>query len=165
MCYIYGEPAPGGPKTASAVGPLVDRSLQKNETRMAATSRKYGAGICIRLSTDERAKLNAFCDAKGITTSEAIRRFVRELSGFGPTLDGEDRKTIIDLTRQGRAIGNSLNQWVKAMNAGLVPRQDKLAAWIKETHRWVLETSNLHKSLCEKSYRRSQKIFQSGDAA
>jgi hypothetical protein len=132
---------------------------------MGAKTRKFDSAIYVRISADEHAALSAFCEASGITLSEAVRRFIRELSGFGPTLDGDDRGRILSLASQARSLGTSLNQWVKAMNTGLVPRQAGLEKWLKETHELVIDLADLHKSLCARASRRSRKIFETGKQA
>ena len=71
---------------------------------MGAKTRKFDSAIYVRISADEHAALSAFCEARGITLSEAVRRFIRELSGFGPTLDGDDRGEILSLASQARSL-------------------------------------------------------------
>lgn len=112
-----------------------------------------------RLSHEERALFRAFCAEHGLTSSEVLRRFVRQAAGFGPTYDGEMRDAIVEYTRQLRAIGVNINQIARILNSGRTPDYPTLEAGLGRLTQELIAQSEDYASLCAKARRRAQRII------
>ncbi|MGC1862489.1 MAG: plasmid mobilization relaxosome protein MobC [Methylocystis sp.] len=119
-------------------------------------SRRKAVTRSVRMSEEEHALFGEFCDSLGVTPSEALRRLARSAALLGPTFTGEARADIIALTRQMRAVGNNLNQAVHHMNAGHVIQSDDMKGHLEAVSRAIGELDRLYRSLCVKSYRRTE---------
>ncbi|TDQ15329.1 plasmid mobilization relaxosome protein MobC [Phyllobacterium brassicacearum] len=109
-----------------------------------------------RLSREESALFRAFCAENGLTTSEALRRFVRQAAGFGPTYDGEIRDAILEYARQLRAIGVNINQIARILNSGRTPDFPTLQAGIGRLRKELLAQSEDYVSLCAKARKQAK---------
>jgi hypothetical protein len=109
-----------------------------------------------RLSREESMLFRAFCAENGLTTSEVLRRFVRQAAGFGPTCDGETRDAILEYARQLRAIGVNINQIARILNSGRTPDYPTLQAGIGRLRKELLAQSEDYVSLCARARRRAQ---------
>ena len=116
----------------------------------------------LRVDDGEAAGFRAFCEAKNLTTSEALRRMVRAAADMGPTFDGEGRAEVVALTRQVRAIGVNLNQAVHHMNAGNAFPGENVEAWLIEAHGVMVALGALYTSLTGRARRRAEAAVEKG---
>ena len=116
----------------------------------------------VRMTEDENALFAAFCEAQGITPSDALRRLARSAALLGPTFTDEARAEIVILTRQIRAVGTNLNQAVRHMNAGHLIQGDELKTYLEGVTSAIGELDRLYRSLCLKSYRRAVTAVKEG---
>jgi hypothetical protein len=122
---------------------------------MAATETKRSKVVHVRLTPDENARLAAFCEARGLPVSEALRRLAREAGGLGPIMEGDDRAAIKALTGQMRAIGVNLNQALRALNMGHMPARDQLGPLLGKVIASLDEVDDLFVALCRRAVRRA----------
>jgi hypothetical protein len=119
------------------------------------SARRKGVMRTVRMTEEESALFGAFCEAQGITPSDALRRLARSAALLGPTFTDEARADIIAMTRQIRAVGTNLNQAVRHMNAGHLIEGAELRTYLDGVATAIGELDRLYRSLCLKSYRRA----------
>jgi len=119
------------------------------------SSRRKEVMRTVRMTEEENALFAAFCEAQGITSSDALRRLARSAALLGPTFTDEARADIISMTRQIRAVGTNLNQAVRHMNAGHLIQGEELKTYLDGVATAIREMDQLYRSLCLKSYRRA----------
>ena len=118
-------------------------------------SRKKALTRGVRMSEEEFELFGAFCEAQGLTPSEALRRLARSAALLGPTFSDEARAEVVALTRQMRAIGNNINQAVHHMNAGHIVQAEAITGYLESVQESIGELDRLYRSLCVRSYRRA----------
>ncbi|PWB89107.1 hypothetical protein C5688_17555 [Methylocystis sp. MitZ-2018] len=135
----------------------------KDDRRMADKrhyDRRKTRFIGFRVDEKEAAAFLSFCEARNLTTTEALRRMVRAASDMGPTFDGEGRVEVVELTRQLRAIGVNLNQAVHHMNAGNAFPGENVRAWLIEAHGIMRALDALYASLTYRARRRAETAIE-----
>lgn len=101
-----------------------------------------------RLSKAEHDAFLKLCAEMSVTPSSAIRRLVRQAINLGPTLDAESAEQVLALTAQTRHIGVNVNQWVRSINRGLIPRNDEVRGWLVNLSHLLDEYQRLYVSIC-----------------
>lgn len=101
-----------------------------------------------RLSQAEHDAFLKLCTETSVTPSSAIRRLVRQAINLGPTLDAESAERVLALTVQTRRIGVNVNQWVRSINRGLIPRNDEVRGWLVNLSGLMDEYQRLYVSIC-----------------
>jgi hypothetical protein len=111
--------------------------------------------VCFRLTKPEADALRAFCAGHSLSVTEAMRRMAKAAAGFGPTFTGEGRTEVVELTRQLRAVGISLNQAVQHMHAARALPDAKLQTWLEDALRVIRGLDTLYSSLAGRSQARA----------
>jgi hypothetical protein len=119
-------------------------------TRSKTGSRRT-AIVHLRLSAEENAALMAVCAARKVTVSEGLRRLAREAGGLGPTLEGTEAEAIEALTERMNAIGDSLDQAVRAINVGRLPDGGLFRDVLTGLAGALREAHGIYAGLCRKA--------------
>jgi hypothetical protein len=61
----------------------------------AARAKRRSGLLGFRVDDGEGAGFRAFCEARNLKTSEALRRMFRAAGDMGPTFDGEGRAEVV----------------------------------------------------------------------
>lgn len=109
-----------------------------------------------RLSEAEARAFRAFCEAHGLSVTEALRRMARGAGGLGPTFSGEGHGHIVDLTRQIRTLGVNLNQAVHQIHEGRVFAAEEMRSWLEETLAVIRALDSLYSSLATRARMRAE---------
>ncbi|MCD2174923.1 plasmid mobilization relaxosome protein MobC [Rhizobium sp. C4] len=117
--------------------------------------------VHVRLSEGELSALTSFATSHNLTTSEVLRRLVRQASGFGPTFDGDAAKGIRANVVQLRKAGVNLNQITRALNSGRAPGYADLTGGVERLARIVAGQIDMLEGLCARARERaSQKVVR-----
>lgn len=122
--------------------------------RSASTTRR-DCVVRLRLSREELAALTVFSEEAGLTTSEVLRRLVRQASGFGPTFGGLEAGGIAANVTQLRKAGVNLNQITRALNADRNPGYADLKEGVERLGRIVSEQMSMLEGMCVKGRARA----------
>ena len=120
-----------------------------------ADATKRSEVLRFRLSEAEARAFRNFCEAHGLSMTEALRRMARGAGGLGPTFSGEGHGHIVELTRQIRGIGVNLNQAVRQINAGQVFAAEEMRSWLEETLGVIRALESLYSSLATRARMRA----------
>jgi hypothetical protein len=108
--------------------------------------------VQLRLTDDEKVRFESFCESRGLTVSEALRRLARAAGDSGPIYDGQDRDAVLALKEQIRAIGVNLNQAVKLMHQGQMAERVAFEPLLTGLLRRLDEAEEFYGSLCSRSW-------------
>jgi len=112
--------------------------------------------ISIRLKPKEKNALFALAKKRKVSSSELIRRLIREAVFHGPTFFDEDLSAITDLKREVNRTGRNLNQIARRVNSGAVKTDPLNALIIKEmTRNQMRMWETLHDITLNSRFRRS----------
>ncbi len=114
----------------------------------------------VRVSSSEKDAIDATAKELGVSTSELIRRLLREASGHGPSYfeDGIDR--IEDLLTSVRSIGRKMNVIASGVNQNQVdidgPTRDEIQIVLKQLYQIKLQLGRTAKQARSKIVKRSK---------
>jgi hypothetical protein len=120
-----------------------------------ADATKRSEVLRFRLSEAEARAFRSFCEAHGLSMTEALRRMARGAGGLGPTFSGEGHAHIVELTRQIRGVGVNLNQAVRQINARQVFAAEEMRSWLEETLGVIRALDSLYSSLATRARMRA----------
>ena len=88
--------------------------------------------MTFRASEELKAAVAEFAEARGVSSSEVIRRVLDEAVGEGPSFFPDETGALLGVRSELKAIGRNLNQVARKVNSGEVKieplRSDELKA-------------------------------------
>lgn len=76
--------------------------------------------MTFRASEELKAAVADFAEARGVSSSEVIRRVLDEAVGEGPSFFPDEAKMLLGLRTELKIIGRNLNQVARKVNSGEV---------------------------------------------
>ncbi len=111
----------------------------------------------LRISRSEKDAIDATASALGISTSELVRRLMREAAGHGPSYFEDGIKALDKLLLEVRAMGRNMNVIARGVNRNQVqidgPTREELALIHKQLHLMKLLLNRTIKKASTKVFR------------
>ena len=116
----------------------------------------------VRLYEEEKIAFDALAASLDVSTSELLRRMVREAVGTGPSLFDDGIGGLVDAGNAVGAVGRNVNQITRAINAGRVNMGPKGEDEIRQLAAVLLTLKKEIRRLIAKS--KNRRIKFSGSA-
>ena len=146
----------------SAIGVADKPAEQGRKPGRPRMKRQKSEALRVRLYEDEKEAFARLAESMDVSTSELLRRMVREAVSSGPSLFDDGISGLVDAGNAVSAVGRNINQMTRAINAGRVKLDAKHREEIRQLAAVLLTLKKEIRRLIDKSKKRRIKLATGG---